>query len=143
MKTYQMKTKEISRQWHLVDLAGQTLGRATTMIAKLLIGKHKPTYTSHIDNGDYVVVINADQLVLTGSKLADKSYYHHSGFPGGFRERSIKDQLAIDSTVVVEHAVKGMLPKNKLQTPRLRRLKVYAGATHPHANHFVIKTKEQ
>lgn len=135
-KTYQATPKDIVRQWHLVDLSGQTLGRAATSIATLLIGKHKPTYTSHLDVGDFVVVINSDQLVVTGRKLDQKLYQHHSGYPGGFKERTLKEKLAKDSTKVVELAVRGMLPKNKLQALRLRRLKVYSGKDHPHGNHF-------
>jgi large subunit ribosomal protein L13 len=135
-KTYQQKSGEIKRNWHLVDLQGKTLGRAATAIARLLIGKDKPTYTPHLDAGDFVVVINSDQLVLTGKKLGQKLYQHHSGYPGGFKQRSVKEQMARDSRKVVEHAVKGMVPKNKLADPRLRRLKVYKGSEHPHGNHF-------
>lgn len=135
-KTFQPKATEIKREWHLVDLKGQTLGRAATQIAKLLIGKSKPTYSPHLDSGDFVVVVNADEVALTGRKLDQKLYQHHSGYPGGFKERSLKAQLALDSRKVVEVAVKGMLPKNKLQNPRLRRLKVYPQTDHPHTNHF-------
>ena len=141
IKSYQQKTKEVVRSWHLVDIKGLTLGRAATEIAKHLIGKDKPTYTPHIDGGDFVVVINSDLLNLTGKKLDGKLYQHHTGHPGGFRKRTAKEQMERDSTRVVEHSVKGMLPKNKLQTPRLRRLKVYSGAEHPHTNHFNKENK--
>lgn len=135
-KTFQATPKDVKQAWHLVDLKGLTLGRAATRIAELLIGKHKPTYTAHIDTGDYVVVINAEQLVVTGHKMDNKLYQSHSGHPGGFKEITLKNKLAKDPRKVVELAVRGMLPKNKLQTPRLRRLKVYTGKDHPHANHF-------
>lgn len=135
-KTYQPKAGQIERAWHLVDLQGATLGRAATKIATLLMGKHKPAYAPHLDSGDYVVVINAQELVLTGHKLDHKLYQRHSGYPGGFKETTAKQLMAKDSRRVVELAVKGMLPKNKLQTPRLRRLKVYPGSEHSHTNHF-------
>lgn len=135
-KSYQPKPSETKRSWHLVDISGQKLGRVATHIAKLLIGKNKPTYTPRVDAGDFVVVINSDQLVLTGNKLDNKLYQHHSGYPGGFKEATAKELMDKDSRRVVEHAVKGMLPKNKLQSPRLRRLKVYKNEEHPHGNHF-------
>lgn len=130
------KKSTVKREWHLVDLTGETLGRAATSIARLLIGKHKAGYTPHLDVGDFVVVINSDQLVLSGNKTLNKKYYSHSGRPGGFKAVTAAIKLAKDSRQVVEHAVKGMIPKNKLATPRLRRLKVYSGSDHPHANHF-------
>lgn len=138
-KTYMQKAEAVSRMWHLVDLSGKTLGRAATDIAHLLMGKHRASYTPHIDSGDYVVVVNADKLVLTGNKLMDKVYNRHSGRPDGFKSVTAQRQMAKDPRKVVEHAVRGMLPDNKLQTPRLRRLKVYAGSEHPHANHFSTK----
>ena len=140
-KTTMIKQANIQRQWHLYDLKGKVLGRVATEIARLLMGKHKPNYTPHLDNGDYVVVINASQLVVTGKKLQDKKYYRHSNYPGGFREETLAEKMAKDPTKVVELAVKGMLPKNKLQQRRLRRLKVYPGPDHPHQNHFNIKSK--
>jgi large subunit ribosomal protein L13 len=133
MKTYSAKASEINRDWYVVDAAGMTLGRLATVIATHLIGKHKPTYTAHMDGGDNVVVINAAQIQVTGNKLADKKYYRHSGFPGGLTEISLEDQLAKHPTRVIEHAVRGMLPKNRLLDPRMKRLKVYATAEHPHA----------
>ena len=140
-KTTMIKQADIQRQWHLYDLKGKVLGRAAVEIARLLIGKHKPNYTPHLDNGDYVVVINASQLVVTGKKLQDKKYYRHSNYPGGFREETLAEKMAKDPTKVIELAVKGMLPKNKLQQRRLRRLKVYLGSNHPHQNHFNTKSK--
>lgn len=138
-KTYMQKTAEIKRDWHLVDLDGKTLGRAATDIAKLLIGKHRASYTTHIDSGDFVVVINAANIVLSGTKMLNKTYSRHSGRPDGFKSTTAGELMAKDPKVVIEHAVKGMIPKNKLQTPRMRRLKVYAGAEHPHTNHFTKK----
>ncbi len=137
--TVMTRKEDVQRNWHLYDLKGKVLGRAATEIARLLMGKHKPSYTPHIDGGDYVVVINASQLVVTGNKLDLKKYYRHSNYPGGFKEETLKEKLAKDPTKVVELAVKGMLPKSKLQQPRLRRLKVYPGAEHPHQNHFKQK----
>ncbi len=136
MKTESVKKAAVVRSWHLIDCDGMTLGRVATRLAGLLIGKHKPNYTAHIDMGDYCVVINAAKIKVTGNKLLAKKYYHHSGYPGGFREVNLAVQLARDPRSVIEHAVHGMLPKNKLQTPRLRRMKVYAASTHPHVNHF-------
>lgn len=131
-----IKTAAVKREWHLIDLGGATLGRSATNIARLLMGKHRANYTPHIDSGDYVVVINAAKLLMTGNKMADKTYASHSGQPGGFKSITAERLLASDPRKVVEHAVKGMLPKNKLQTLRLRRLKVYSEADHPHMNHF-------
>lgn len=141
MKTHSTKAKDITREWHLYDLKSRILGRAATEIAKLLIGKHKVTYTPHIDEGDFVVAINSDRIEVTGKKLENKKYQRHSGYPGGFKEETLKEKMKRDSTKVIEHAVKGMLPKNKLQTPRLRRLKIYPGIQHPHTNHFGKKNK--
>lgn len=139
MKTYMQKTAEVNRTWHLVDLSGMTLGRAATDIARLLMGKQRATYTPHIDSGDYVVVVNAKDVVLSGNKMNDKVYARHSGRPDGFKSITAGQQMAKDPAKVIEHAVRGMLPKNKLQDSRLRRLKVYAGMEHPHANHFTKK----
>jgi len=133
LKTYSAKPTEVTREWFVVDATGQTLGRLATLIATKLTGKDKPMYTSHIDCGDFVVVINSDKLVVTGNKLADKKYYHHTGYPGGIKEITLEAQMAKDSTKVIENAVSGMLPKNKLRDERLKRLKVYATDQHPHA----------
>lgn len=127
------KQSEIKRAWHLIDLDGQVLGRAATQIARLLMGKDKADLSSHLDSGDYVVAINSDKITVTGKKLDQKRYYRHSGFPGNLKEITLKDKLAKDSRTVIELAVKGMLPKNKLQTPRLRRLKVFTDANHTYA----------
>lgn len=134
MKTLITKPSQVKRQWHILDAEGITLGRLATQIAKLLIGKHKVGYTTNIDTGDYVVVVNTDLVKLTGAKLTDKFYYRHSGFPGGFRQINVQDQLAKDSRKVIEHAVSGMIPHNKLHSLRMRRLKAYKGKDHPHAS---------
>jgi len=138
-KSYVQKPAELIRDWHLIDLNGQTLGRVATTIAKLLIGKHRPFYTPHVDCGDFVVVINADKLVLTGDKMLSKIYPRHSGHPGGFKAPTIAAIMKKDPSFVVRAAVKGMLPKNKLASLRLRRLKIYSGSVHPHTNHFAKK----
>ena len=129
-KTYSAKPTETQRQWYLLDASEATLGRLSTAAAKYLIGKHKPSYTPHIDGGDGVVVINATKLKVTGNKLQQKTYYRHSGHPGSLKSLSLEEQLAKDPTKVVIQAVQGMLPKNKLQAGRLSRLKVYAGSEH-------------
>ena len=132
MKTYTPKASEIVRAWHVVDAEGKSLGRLASEVAQLLKGKHKVTYTPHLDTGDYVVVINATKLDLTRKHLEGKFYYRHSGYPGGFRKVSLRDNMQIRPTWVVEEAVRGMLPRNRLGTAMLRKLKVYAGPEHPH-----------
>jgi len=131
-KTFSLKTADISREWYIIDAAEAPMGRVATQIANLLIGKSKPTYTPHIDNGDYVVVINAGQTVVTGAKETDKTYYRHSGFPGGIKERTVKEVRERTPERLIEAAVKGMLPKNKLSSGRMARLKIFAGAEHAH-----------
>jgi large subunit ribosomal protein L13 len=131
-KTYSPKPPEIKHEWHIVDAAGQTLGRVATEVAILLKGKHKPIYATHMDTGDYVIIINAKDIVVTGNKLADKKYYRHSQYPGGFREVTLGDQLEKHPTRPIFDAVKGMLPKNRLGRAQLEKLKVYEGAEHPH-----------
>lgn len=133
MKTFTQKPTEVTRQWVVVDASTAPLGRVATTVAKYLIGKKKPTYTAHVDAGDYVVVINAGKIVVTGNKLEDKIYFRHSGYPGGIKQRTLAEQLAIDPTKVIVDAVAGMLPKNKLVDGRLKRLKVFAGSDHTHA----------
>ena len=133
MKTYSEKPTDVERKWYVVDAADATLGRLSTQIATLLTGKGKPQFTKHIDCGDFVIVINSDNLVVTGNKLEDKMYYRHSGFPGGLREFQLKEKMAKDSTDVIVKSVRGMLPVNKLRDGRLARLKVYAGTEHNHA----------
>lgn len=133
MKTYSPKPTELTHEWLLIDAAGKTLGRISTEIATLLLGKHKPQYAPHIDCGDNVIVINAAQIKVTGSKLTDKRYWRHSGYPGGIKSRSLEELLAQYPERVIQNAVAGMLPKNRLQDDRMHRLKVYAGAEHPHS----------
>ena len=133
IKTYSAKPTEVTRDWYIVDASGQTLGRLATLIATHLSGKHKAMYTSHIDCGDNVVVINAAQIVVTGNKLQDKKYYRHSGYPGGIKEVTLEKVMQTHPERAITNAVTGMLPKNRLQAERLKRLKVYAGAEHPHA----------
>lgn len=132
MKTYSAKPSDVTRKWYVIDASETTLGRVATRAASLLLGKGKPQFTAHIDCGDYVIVVNAKNLKVTGSKLTDKMYYRHSGFAGGLSERSLADQLAADPTVAITNAVRGMLPVNKLRDDRLARLKVYAEALHNH-----------
>ena len=132
MKTYTAKPGEIERQWFLVDAEGQTLGRLATRIADTLRGKGKPQYTPHVDTGDFVVVVNAEKIAVTGQKLDKKIYYRHSGYPGGIRQRTLREQLDRRPTEVLRIAVKGMLPKNKLASAQIRKLKIYAGPEHPH-----------
>jgi large subunit ribosomal protein L13 len=132
MKTYSAKTGEITRDWYVVDAEGQTLGRLATQIADRLRGKGKPQFTHHIDTGDFVVVVNAEKVAVTGKKLDQKIYYRHSGYPGGLRSRPLRDQLERRPTEVIRKAVKGMLPRNRLARQQLNKLKVYAGPNHPH-----------
>ncbi len=132
MKTYTAKPGEIEREWFLVDAEGQTLGRLATRIADTLRGKGKPQYTPHVDTGDFVVVVNAEKIAVTGAKLDKKLYYRHSGYPGGLRVRTLREQLERRPTEVLRKAVKGMLPKNRLAAAQIRKLKIYAGPEHPH-----------
>jgi large subunit ribosomal protein L13 len=132
MKTYSAKPKEIEQHWYLVDAEGQTLGRLATRIADTLRGKRKPEYTPHIDTGDFVVVVNAEKIAVTGKKREDKIYYRHSGYPGGLRERTLAEELDRRPTEVLRKAVKGMLPRNRLARRQLTKLKIYAGPEHPH-----------
>jgi large subunit ribosomal protein L13 len=132
MKTYTAKPGEITREWYVVDAEGQTLGRLATRIADILRGKGKPQYTPHVDTGDFVVVVNAEKIGVTGSKLDSKLYHRHSGYPGGLKTRTLREQLERRPTEVIRKAVKGMLPKNKLAAAQLGKLKVYAGPDHPH-----------
>lgn len=132
MSTEIAKQSDIKRDWHVVDLDGQILGRAATQIARVLRGKHKAIYSPSVDAGDFVVVVNADKIVLTGSKLSDKMYYHHTGYPGGIRSANAATMLEKKPEDVIRKAVKGMLPKNKLGRQMLKKLKVYTGPEHPH-----------
>ena len=132
MKTYSQKSSEIKRDWYLIDAKSMPLGKLAVVIADKLMGKSKVTYTPHTDNGDYVVVINAKELVVTGNKMAGKSYYRHSGFPGGLKELSLAEVIEKDPSIAIKEAVKGMLPKNKLAADRMARLRVFEGAEHTH-----------
>lgn len=132
MKTYSQKTSEINREWWIIDASTLPLGKLAVVIADKLMGKSKVTYTPHTDNGDYVVVINAKNIVTTGEKMTDKHYYRHSGFPGGLTDLALQEIIEKDPAVAVKHAVKGMLPKNKLLADRLARLRVFEGAEHAH-----------
>ena len=131
-KTYSQKPAEIQREWWLIDAGSMNLGKLAVVIADKLMGKSKPTYTPHTDNGDYVVVINAKNIKVTGDKMTDKMYYRHSGFPGGLTELKLEEVIEKDPSIAIEHAVKGMLPKNKLAAGRLARLRVFDGAEHDH-----------
>jgi len=132
VRTFTAKPEDIQREWFVVDAEGQTLGRLASRIAPILRGKHKPIYTPHMDCGDYVIVINAEKVRVTGRKLDQKIYYRHSGYPGGLKSISLRDQLAKHPERVIEAAVRGMLPKNKLGRRMFKKLKVYAGDSHPH-----------
>jgi large subunit ribosomal protein L13 len=131
-KTLSAKPHEIERTWYVVDAEGKTLGRLATEIARILRGKHKPIYTPHVDTGDYVIVINADKVRVTGNRLDQKFYYRHSGYMGGLKAVSLRRMLETHPERVIEHAVKGMLPKNRLGRQMYKKLKVYASPNHPH-----------
>jgi large subunit ribosomal protein L13 len=131
-KTWNAKPGEVEQRWYLVDAEGKTLGRLATRIADTLRGKTKPEYTPHVDTGDFVVVVNAEKIAVTGKKLDDKIYYRHSGYPGGLKQRTLREQLERRPTEVLRSAVKGMLPRNRLARQQLTKLKIYAGAEHPH-----------
>jgi large subunit ribosomal protein L13 len=132
MTTYNAKPGEVARDWYVVDAEGKTLGRLATQIADTLRGKRKPQYTPHVDTGDFVVVVNAEKIAVTGNKLDQKRYYRHSGYPGGLRSRTLREQLDRRPTEVLRKAVRGMLPKNRLAGKQLTKLKIYAGPEHPH-----------
>jgi len=136
VKTYITKAKDIKRKWHLVDAQNQVLGRLATQIAQLLIGKNKPYYVSHLDCGDWVVVINSAKVRVTGKKRKQKIYYRHSGYPGGLKALTFDQMMERDSRKVIQHAVAGMLPKNKLQKQRLKRLRVFKEAEHDYQKKF-------
>lgn len=133
MKTYSAKPSEVTRKWYVLDASEITLGRLSTTAAKLLTGKDKPMFTHHIDCGDYVIVVNAKDLVVTGNKMEDKMYYRHSQYPGGLKEMSLKQKMEKDPATVVRASIRGMLPVNKLRADRLARLKIYNGPEHDHA----------
>lgn len=133
MKTYVTNPNEIEREWYVMDATGQTLGRLATRIAHRLRGKHKPIFSPSVDAGDYVIVVNAEKIHVTGRKLDQKIYYRHTGYPGGLKEVTLRNLLQKHPTRVIEHAVRGMLPKNRLGRRMFKKLKVYAGPEHPHA----------
>ena len=133
MTTFTAKPETVQRDWFVVDAAGQTLGRLATEVASRLRGKHKPEYTPHVDTGDYIVIINAEQVRVTGNKASDKMYYRHSGFPGGIKSSNFEGLIAKKPEAPIEIAVKGMLPKGPLGYAMIKKLKVYAEGTHPHA----------
>lgn len=132
MKTYMAKPAEVDRKWYVIDASGQTLGRLASEVAAILRGKHKPTFTPHVDTGDFVIVINAEQIRLTGNKLLQKKYRYHTGYPGGLKEIDYKSLLQKKPEKAIEIAVKGMLPHNRLGDKMFKKLKVYRGSEHPH-----------
>ena len=143
MKTYSAKPREIEQAWYVIDAEGRTLGRLATQIADLLRGKGKPHYTPHIDTGDFVIVVNAEKVHVTGKKMEQKIYYRHSGYPGGLRSRTLAEQLSRRPEEVLRKAVKGMLPKNKLAARQIVKLKIYAGPVHPHEAQNPIAIEER
>ncbi len=143
MKTYTAKPREIEQAWYVIDAEGRTLGRLATQIADLLRGKGKPQYTPHIDTGDFVVVVNAEKVHVTGKKMEQKLYHRHSGYPGGLRTRTLAEQLSRRPEEVLRKAVKGMLPKNKLAARQIVKLKIYAGPVHPHEAQNPIAIEER
>ncbi len=132
MKTYSAKSQDVEREWFVIDAAGKTLGRLATQVAQRLRGKHKPVFTPHVDTGDFIIVTNADKIKLTGLKLAQKTYYRHSGYPGGIKSTTAEELLEKKPTDILHTAVKGMLPKNRLGRQMIKKLKIYAGDAHPH-----------
>ena len=132
MKTYSAKPLEVERKWYVIDAEGKTLGRLATVCANLLRGKTKPEFTPHVDTGDFVIVINAEKIQVSGNKETDKIYLHHTGYPGGLKTATFKEMMAKDPTKVIEKAVKGMLPHNTLGAQQFTKLKVYVGSEHPH-----------
>ncbi len=132
MKTYTAKKADIERQWHIIDATGKTLGSLATQAAGLLIGKHKPIFSPNLDAGDFVIVTNAEKIRVTGDKTRQKRYYRHSGYPGGFRSKPLEQMMESSPARVIEHAVKGMLPRTRLGASMKKRLKIYTGDNHPH-----------
>lgn len=132
-KTFSLKPADVNRKWFIVDASKAPVGRISTQVAQLLLGKGKAEFTPHVDSGDFVVVVNADQAQFSGQKETDKVYYRHTGYPGGIKQRTVAEQRDIDATKLIEKAVYGMLPDNKLRDGRMKRLKIYAGSDHNHA----------
>jgi len=143
MKTYSAKAADIERQWHVIDVSGKTLGRQATQIARLLMGKHKPIFSHNLDTGDFVIVINADKVSVTGNKAKQKLYYRHSGYPGGLKSVTLEKTMQTHPERVIEHAVKGMLPHTRLGAGMRKRLKVYAGEAHPHQAQIKTDSTEE
>lgn len=139
MKTYNAKPAEVERGWYVLDLEGVSLGRAAAKVAAILRGKHRPIFTPHVDTGEFVIVINVDKMVLTGNKLEDKKYYHHTGYLGGLKEITAGKLMASKPEDVFKHAIKGMLPKNSLGRTMISKLKIYRGSEHPHAAQKPVK----
>ena len=133
MSTYMAKPANVERKWYVIDAEGVVLGRLASQVALMLRGKHKPTFTPHVDTGDFIIVVNTDKIVLTGNKLNDKIYYHHTGHPGGLKETKYRDLMANKSEFALKKAVRGMLPKGPLGNKMIKKLKVYAGPEHEHA----------
>ena len=133
MKTYSAKPLEVERKWYVLDAEGKTLGKVAVLAANLLRGKHKPQYTPHVDTGDFVIIINASKITVSGNKETDKKYYHHTGYPGGLKVATFKELMEKDATLALEKAIKGMLPHNTLGQEQFNKLKIYAGSEHPHA----------
>ena len=132
MKTHVTKSKEVERKWHVIDAADKTLGKLATEAARWLMGKHKPIFSPNLDTGDHVVVVNAEKVKVTGNKLKEKHYYRHSGYPGGFKSIPLEKMMQNDPTRVVEHAVRGMVPRTRLGAQMLKKLRVHTGDSHPH-----------
>ena len=132
MKTYSTKAKDVERQWHVIDASGKTLGKLATQVANLLMGKHKPTFVPYLDTGDFVIVLNATKVKVTGKKPKQKTYYRHSLYPGGLKAETYEEMMADHPTRIIEHAVRGMLPHTRLGRAMFKKLKVYAGDSHPH-----------
>ena len=142
MKTYSIKASDIERGWHVVDASGKVLGRLSTQVASLLMGKHKPIFSRNLDTGDFVVVINADKVRVTGDKAKQKLYYRHSGYPGGLKSISLEKMMQTNPTRAIEYAVRGMLPHTRLGASMMKKLKVYVGDTHPHLAQVKASPKE-
>lgn len=146
IRTYSTKAADIKREWHLIDASDKVLGKLATRAASLLMGKHKPIFCRHLDVGDFVVVINAEKVSVTGNKAKQKLYYRHSGYPGGFKTTSLERMTETHPTRVIEHAVKGMLPRNRLGAEMMKKLRVYVGDAHPHQGQIKatsLKTEEK
>jgi large subunit ribosomal protein L13 len=142
MKTYSTKASDIKREWHAIDASGKILGRLATQVTRLLMGKHKPLFSPNLDTGDFVVVINAEKVQVTGDKAKQKVYYRHSGYPGGLKSINLEKMMQTDPTRVIEYAVKGMLPHNRLGAKMFKKLRVYTGDTHPHPTRVKVNSTE-